>query len=134
MPVRFLLDTDIASYAIKHSDPKVRERLRQVAPSEVGVSVITEAELRFGVARHAPGSRLMLSVEEFLAHVDIVPWDSNAAKTYATVRAELEQEGKLLGAMDMMIAAHALAAGCVLVTRDQAFQRVKGLKVADWAK
>jgi len=134
MPVRFLLDTDIANYAIKHSDPKVRERLRQVAPAEVGVSVITEAELRFGVARHALGSRLTLSVEEFLAHVETLPWDSNAAKVYATVRAELEREGNLLGAMDMMIAAHALAVGYVLVTHDQAFQKVRGLKLADWTR
>lgn len=134
MPVRFLLDTDIASYAIKHSDPKVRERLRQVDPADVGVSVITEAELRFGLAMYGWGSRLTHSVEKFLAHVDILPWDSKAAQTYATLRAELEREGNLLGAMDMMITAHALAMGCVLVTHDQGFQKVKHLKLADWTR
>jgi len=66
--------------------------------------------------------------------VETLPWDSNAAKTYAAVRTTLEREGNPLGAMDMMIAAHALAAGCVLVTHDQGFQKVQDLKLADWTR
>ena len=134
MPVRYLLDTDIASYIINGSVPKVREKLQEVTPDEVGISVVTEAELRFGLARKPEASRLAPIVEEFLAHVETLPWDSNAAKVYATVRATLEREGDLLGAMDMMIAAHALAVGYVLVTHDQAFQKVRGLKLADWTR
>lgn len=134
MPVRYLLDTDIASYVIKNSVPQVRERLRRVPLDEVGISVITEAELRVGVASKPEAARLSFTVEEFLAHVETLPWDSSAAKAYATVRAALEREGKVLGSMDMMIAAHALAAGCVLVTHDQAFQKVKHLKLADWTQ
>ena len=134
MPVRYLLDTDIASYIINGSVPKARERLQEVTPDEVGISVVTEAELRFGLARKPEASRLGPIVEEFLAHVETLPWDSNAAKVYATVRATLEREGDLLGAMDMMVAAHALAVGYVLVTHDQAFQKVKQLKLADWTR
>jgi tRNA(fMet)-specific endonuclease VapC len=110
----------------------VRERLQNVPFHDVGISVITEAELRFGLARQPATSRLQFTVEEFLQHLAILPWNSNAAKTYATLRAQLENQGSPLGAMDMMIAAHALAAGCVLVTHDQGFQKVKHLKVADW--
>jgi tRNA(fMet)-specific endonuclease VapC len=134
MPVRYLLDTDIASYIINNRFPGVRERLRKVPVADVGISVVTEAELRFGLARKPDASRLGFAVEEFLAHMETLAWDSSAAKIYATVRASLEREGTLLGAMDMMIAAHALAARCVLVTHDQAFQKIKRLKLADWTQ
>src|SRR5262249_27620464 len=129
-----LLDTDIVSYFITNRFPKVRERLQGVPLGDVGISVITEAELRFGIARNPGASRLGFVVEEFLAHVEILPWDSSAAKTYATIRAAMEREGNLIGSMDMMIAAHALAAGVVLVTHDRAFGRVKGLEMTDWTR
>jgi len=134
MSVRYLLDTDIASYIINDRFPKLREKLREVPMSDVGVSVITEAELRFGLARKPEVSHLAFIVEDFLLRVEILPWDSNAAKAYANLRADLEREGKLLGSMDMMIAAHALAAGRVLVTHDQGFRRVKKLRIEDWSK
>lgn len=134
MPVRYLLDTDIASYVIKGNIPRVRERLLRVPMADVGISVITEAELRFGVASKPEAARLGSTVEEFLAHVETLPWDSNAAKTYATVRAALEREGRVLGSMDLMIAAHALAADATLVTHDRGFRAVNRLKIEDWTK
>lgn len=133
MPVRYLLDTNTASYVIKGNFPRVRARLLQVPMSEVGISVVTEAELRFGAARKPEAARLKLAVEEFLLRVDVLPWDSDAAKQYAEIRAGLEREGKPMGNLDMMIAAHALAVEAVLVTHDRVFRRVKGLKMEDWA-
>ncbi|HEX4485262.1 MAG TPA: type II toxin-antitoxin system VapC family toxin [Terriglobales bacterium] len=134
MPLRFLLDTDIASYAINNRFPKVREQMKRVPFLDIAVSVITEAELRFGLARRPSGSRVEFAVEDFLHHAEILPWDSRAAKRYATLRTNQEREGSLLGAMDLMIAAHALAVGCTLVTHDQGFQKVKGLRLADWTR
>jgi tRNA(fMet)-specific endonuclease VapC len=132
MAVSYLLDTNMASYVIKGTVAHVRDHLRRVAMSEVGISVVTEAELRFGVARKPHGSRLQVAVEEFLARVEISPWDSNAAKHYAEIRSILEDSG--MGNLDMMIAAHALADGATLVTHDRVFHRVKHLKVEDWTK
>jgi len=134
MPVRYLLDTNTASYIIKGNVPHVRDYLRRVPISEVGVSVVTEAELRFGVARKPQASRLQLAVEEFLLRIEILPWHSDAARQYATIRGLLEDSGTPMGHLDMMIAAQALAADVTLVTHDRAFQRVKQLKLEDWTK
>jgi len=134
MPVSYLLDTNIASYVIKGNVPHVREHLLRVPMAEVGISVVTEAELRFGVERRPNASRLELAVEEFLLRVEILPWDSEAARHYAKLRSALEDSGTPMGNLDMMIAAHALAAEAILVTHDRVFQRVKHLKVEDWTK
>jgi tRNA(fMet)-specific endonuclease VapC len=134
MPVRYLLDTNTASYVIKGNFPRVRQRLLKVPLAEVGISAVTEAELRFGVARKPEAVRLKTAVEEFLLRVETLPWDSEAAQHYAQIRAELEQAGKPMGNMDLMIGAHALSAQLVLVTHDQVFRRIKQLKIADWTK
>jgi tRNA(fMet)-specific endonuclease VapC len=134
MSVRYLLDTNMASYVIKGSVPRVRERLVRLPMAEVGISVITEAELRFGVARRPEAARLKLAVDEFLLRVEILPWDSQAARQYAALRTVLEDSGTPMGNMDMMIASQALAAGAILVTHDRVFHRVKHLKTEDWTK
>jgi tRNA(fMet)-specific endonuclease VapC len=134
MPVRYFLDTNMASYAIKGKVPHVRQRLLRVPMAEVGISVITEAELRFGVARKPGHSRLETAVEEFLLRVEILPWDSAAAQCYASLRYALERTGDPMGNLDMMIAAQALSAPAMLVPHDHVFHRVKHLKVEDWTK
>lgn len=134
MAVRYLLDTNMASYVIKGNVAHVRDRLVKLPMAEVGVSVITEAELRFGVAKKPEATRLGVLVEEFLLRVEILPWDSEAAKSYARIRTDLERLGEPIGNLDLMIAAHALAAHAVLVTHDRVFHRVKQLKIEDWTK
>lgn len=134
MAGRYLLDTNTASYIIKGNVPRVRERLLRVPMAQVAVSTVTEAELRFGVARKPEARRLATGVEEFLLRVDILPWDSEAAKNYAAIRAAIERVGRPMGNLDMMIAAHAVAAEAVLVTHDAVFRRVKGLELEDWTK
>ena len=134
MRVRYLLDTNIASYAIKGNVPHVREKLLRIPMSEVSVSVVTEAELRFGVARKPGAARLRLAVEEFLLRVEILPWDSAAAKHYVELRTALDHSGTPIANFDLMIAAHALATDTVLVTHDRVFHRVKQLKVEDWTR
>jgi tRNA(fMet)-specific endonuclease VapC len=132
--VRYLLDTNTASYAIKGNVARVREQLLTVPMAEVGISVITEAELRFGVPRLPAAIRLRGLVDEFFLRVEVLPWNSVAAQQYAEIRAALERSGKPMGNMDMLIAAHALALEAVLVTHDRVFRRVKRLKIEDWSK
>jgi len=132
--LRYLLDTNTASYAIKGNVARVREQLLKIAMADVGISVITEAELRFGVARLPSAIRLKDLVEEFLLRVEVLPWNSAAANHYAEIRAALERSGNPMGNMDMLIAAHALSVEAVLVTHDRVFRRVKGLKLEDWSK
>jgi tRNA(fMet)-specific endonuclease VapC len=134
MPAHYLLDTNTVSYILKGNIPRVRERLAKVAMAQVAISVITEAELRFGVARRPEATRLRIAVEEFLLRIDVLPWDSEAARQYANVRAALERAGASMGNLDLMIAAHALAAQAILVTNDRAFSRIKQLKIQDWTK
>src|SRR5215831_4579396 len=134
MTVRYLLDTNMASYVIKDNVPHVRDNLRRVPMAEVGISAVTEAELRFGVERKPQASRLQLAVEEFLLRVEIVPWDSPAAMQYAKLRSALENSGTPMGNLDMMIAAQALAIDATLVSHDRVFQRMKHLKLEDWTR
>lgn len=129
-----ILDTSTASYIIKDSNPAVRRRLIAVPMEHLAISAVTEGELRFGVARRPDATHLQKIVEEFLVHVTILPWDSNAALEYGQLRAELEREGRPMGNLDTMIAAHALAVGAALVTSDRAFTRLRHLKVEDWTK
>ena len=134
MRVRYLLDTNTASYVIKGNFPRVRDRLLKVSMAEVGISAVTEAELRFGVARKPEAVRLKTAVEEFLLRVEALPWDSEAAQQYAQIRADLERTGKPMGNLDLMIGAHALSAQLVLVTHDHVFRRIKRLKTEDGSK
>jgi tRNA(fMet)-specific endonuclease VapC len=134
MPARYLLDTNTASYVIKGYPGQVRERLVKVPMAQIAISAVTEAELRFGVARRPEAARLRTAVEEFLLRVDVLPWDSEAAQHYAQLRADLERDGKPMGNLDMMIAAHALAVRAVLVTHDRVFRHVRHLRMDDWSK
>lgn len=134
MAIRYLLDTNTASYIINGNIPTVRKRLMKVPMAEVSISAVTEAELHYGVARRTDASKLASVVEEFLLRLTILPWDSAAAQGYGRLRATLEREGKPMGNLDMMIASHALAASLILVTNDHAFARVKKLQVEDWTR
>ena len=134
MPLRYLLDTNTASYAIKGNFPRVRQRLQRAPLSDVAISVITEAELRFGIVRNPSATRLGTVVEEFLRFIEIRPWDSDAACEYADLRATVEREGRPVGNLDLMIAAHAMALGAVLITSNRVFQRIRGLTLGDWSK
>ena len=96
------------------------------------ISVITEAELRFGQARRPVNADLRSIIENLLLATDIRPWNSACAERYVQLRAELEALGKPLGPMDLLIATHALAADCTLVSADRAFAHVPGLRVLDW--
>jgi tRNA(fMet)-specific endonuclease VapC len=131
---RYLLDTNIASCIIRGTSPVVDRRLVKVAMSQLAISAVTEGELRFGAARLPHAARLHAMIEEFFLRVAVLPWDSDAAQEYGQLRATLERDGQPMGNLDLLIAAHALALGAVLVTNDHAFARIKKLKIEDWTK
>jgi len=133
MSVRYLLDTNAASYAINKKSAAMDRHLARAAMAELGVSAVTEGELRYGAARSG-SAPLQATVEQFLLGVTVLPWDSEAAREYGDLRAMLERAGRLMGSLDMMIAAHALALGLILITNDRAFGRIKTLKTEDWMR
>ena len=129
-----MLDTDTARYIIKERPPEVAEHLASIPPADICVSAITQAELRYGLKRLPAGHRLQLGVSRFLGAVHVLPWDAVAADAYADIRHLLETTGQPIGEMDMMIAAHALAAGAVLVTNNvRRFERLPSLALVNWS-
>ena len=130
-----MLDTDTVSYLIKGKSPAIEARLAALVPSTVCVSVMTRAELQYGLKRLPADHRLHLAVRQFLKIVRILPWDTDAADWYAEIRHQLVSTGQPVGEMDMMIAAHALSAGAVLVTNNSRhYARIEApLILENWA-
>lgn len=130
MSALLMLDTNAVSAFIKNSSKTLSAILSE---RPFCISVITEAELRFGLARRTVNIDLRRIVENYLASVDIQPWTSACAQRYGILRAELEAQGKPLAPMDLLIASHAMAADCTLVSADRAFSQVPGLRLIDWS-
>jgi tRNA(fMet)-specific endonuclease VapC len=128
-----MLDTNTASALIKNLSPLLRERIARVPPARTCLSAISEGELRYGLAR-LPTTRHAPAALALLATVPILPWDGAAAAAYGALRATQESRGRPLGALDTLIAAHAIAAGAVLVSADRAFAGVPGLAHEDWTR
>jgi len=132
MEILYLLDTNTVSYHVAGNPPQVRSKFESAPAGSTAVSAITEAELRYGVARNPAALRRRASVEFFLSSALVLPWDSVAARIYGQLRADQERKGRPLSVEDLMIAAHALALGLTLVTHDQVFAFVDGLRTEDW--
>ena len=113
-----MLDTATASYLIKGKSPAIESRLAALAPSMVCISVMTRAELQYGLRRLPADHRLHVVVRQFLKIVRVLSWDAEAADWYADIRHQLVSSGQPIGELDMMIAAHSLSAGAVLVSNN----------------
>lgn len=135
MKFLYMLDTNMVSYIVKGHSQAARARMLNLEDNEVVcLSAITEAEIRYGLAKRPEATALRERMEWFLAAVKILPWGRDEAKAYGSLRAKLESSGKPLGNMDMQIAAHAIALGAVLVTNDKAFANVDDLHATvNWA-
>ena len=129
-----VLDTDTASYVIKGRDSAVEARLAAMEPSKICISVVTRSELLYGLKRLPASHPLHAGVRHFLRIVRALPWDVEAAGLYADIRHQLVTAGRLIGELDMMIAAHALSLGAVLVTNNtRHFERIDApLMLANW--
>ena len=130
--MRYMLDTNICIYAIKHRPPEVIAALRQHEADGLGISAITAAELFFGAARSG-SARNLTALAHFLEPLEIADFDRSAAAAYGPLRAALESAGTPIGPLDTQIAAHALALDVTLVSDNtREFSRVKGLKLDNW--
>ncbi len=129
---RHMLDTNTVSDLFKRH-PNVTRRVVAAPMAYLCISAITEGEIQFSLAKRPDAKRLHLVAKEFLRRVDVLPWNSNAAKHYGRLRFVLESQGKMLAPLDLLIAAHALSAAAVLVTNDRAFNRISDLTVEDWS-
>ncbi len=133
-PAIIMLDTNIVIYAVRGTSEALNRHLRHVPINRLCVSSITEGELRYGLACNPKATHTADDVLAFLRRVESLPWDSDAAGRYGTLRATLRQAGTPLDNLDTLIAAHALSIGALLVTNDRAFRQIKGLKTVDWTK
>lgn len=132
--MKFLLDTDTCIYALKQEGPVLAALLAH-RREEVGISVLTEAELRLGAAKSASAIRTLRLLENFLRPLGIVEFTSEDALSYAQVRAKLERAGTPIGPLDTLIAAQAVGRKLVLVSNNvREFKRVSGLRVENWSR
>ena len=132
MPL-FMVDTDICSYVMKRSNKRLLKKLAGVPLAEVCMSVVTKAELLFGVRVSPDPARDSRALDGLLTYVDVMEFSEGSAVHYADIRADLKRQGKMIGANDLLIAAHARSLGLTLITNNtQEFSRVEGLALENW--
>lgn len=128
-----LLDTDICIYLIRERPPSILERFHEHDVGDIGISVITLAELEYGVSKSSKPARNTQALDQFVAPLIVADFDRSATRAYGRLRATLEKTGQMIGAMDLLIAAHALSLDVRLVTHNvREFARVPGLHVETW--
>ena len=131
--MKYLFDTNICIYIIKQRPETVFRRFEAYKPGDIGISTITYSELLYGVEKSASKRRNRVALEAFTAPLEILPYDSEAAAAYGSVRASLETRGMIIGGMDLLIGAHCLSVGLTLVTNNEReFQRIDGLRIENW--
>lgn len=131
--MKVLLDTNICIYIIKRQPAAVINRFLEYQVGDIGISSITLSELRYGVAKSTHREKNSNALDEFIIPLEVVSFDEEAARMYGDVRAALEKAGTPIGAMDMLIAAHALSLGIPLITNNtREFARIPSLDIIDW--
>ena len=131
--MKVMLDTNICIYVIKRDPQQVIERFRSFAVGDIGISVITLAELQYGASKSSQPKRNHEALQQFVSPLLVADFDRRASGVYAELRPKLERRGRPIGAMDLLIAAHALSLGVPLVTNNEKeFRRVAGLVVENW--
>ncbi len=129
---RYMLDTNIVSHLLR-GHPTVVARVTAAPMVALCLSVITGAELMYGLAKRPGAAARRLRARGALRRVEVLPWTPSVMAGYGETRAALESQGQPMGALDLLIAAHALETGAVLVTNDKAFRRISRLVVEDWS-
>ena len=132
---RYLLDTNICIYLINKKHESLISRLKKGMKSGVGLSSITLSELEYGVQKSQRPQENAVNLMRFLLPFDILSYDEKAAEAYGIIRADLEKRGKVIGNMDMLIAAHAKSLDTILVTNNEKeFCRIPHLRVENWKR
>lgn len=129
---RYLLDTSIISDLMRNPRGRAAKRIAKVGEDNICTSIVVAAELRYGCAKSG-SKKLLATVEDLLAEIEVLPFDVPADAEYGEIRAELEAIGKPIGGNDLLIAAHARSAGVIIVTANaDEFKRIRGMKVENW--
>ena len=133
--MRYLLDTNICIYLIKQKPQKVLDKFQTLSISDVGISSITVAELEYGVAKSQQQQKNRTALLQFLLPLEIVEFNQASAIIYGSIRSNLEIRGLIIGAMDMLIASHALSLGVTLITNNvREFSRIPTLLLENWVE
>ncbi len=131
--MKFMLDTNICIYIIRRKSENIVQRFQRAAISQIGISSITLSELVYGVMKSAYPSQNQAALVQFVAPLEILSYGEEAAQYYGSLRSYLEKKNTPIGALDMLIAAHALSVDCILVTNNEKeFKRVPNLKFENW--
>ncbi|WP_429885131.1 type II toxin-antitoxin system tRNA(fMet)-specific endonuclease VapC [Geoalkalibacter halelectricus] len=131
----WMLDTNICSYILRERPLQVKEHFEEVGPDHLAISSTVLAELYYGAARHPKHAVIRREIDDFASRLTIIPWDEHAAHHYGDIRATLEKNGCPIGAMDLMIAAHARSLDATLVSNNlKHFQNVPDLLLENWAE
>jgi tRNA(fMet)-specific endonuclease VapC len=129
----YMLDTNICSYILKNHPATVRAQFNKVGSDALSISTVVLAELYYGAARHSKSVAIRKEIDNFASRLAIITWDEAAADHYGLIRSFLEKQGKPIGAMDMMIAAHARSLKATLVSNNaRHFEKIPGLLIANW--
>lgn len=129
----FMFDTNICIYIIRKHPAKILKKVRQYSISDLAISVLSVCELEYGASKSSNPEKNRQTLIEFLAPFEICPFTEQAASHYGDIRAHVEKGGRPIGAMDLLIAAHARSLSLTLVTNDlKEFERVPGLKTENW--
>jgi tRNA(fMet)-specific endonuclease VapC len=131
--MRYMLDTNIIIYAIRHPDSPLNKKIRKHLGKDLCISVVTYGELEYGVQKSSRPEQNRTAVRAFLAGIRILDFDMPAAEHFGDIIADLEGKRMRIGDRDTMIAAHARSSGCTVVTHNvREFGRVEDLAVEDW--
>ena len=129
----YLLDTNIVSHFMRGDQPIIMRRLREIALHELAISSVTKGEMLFGLAKRKRPRKLEQAINGVLHTIAVLPWTSETAETYGTLKAQCTTDGLTLTDLDMMIAAHAVSLNAILVTRDKAFEHIgEHLEIESW--
>lgn len=131
--MKYLLDTCTVSYLLNGKFPKVFENFNKHKEMDIAISAITHAELMYGIKKNRVSAKVKRTVIDFCDLITTLPFTKACALAYSEMRSAYENKGISLGAMDGLIAAHAIAERRILITKDQAFSRIKELTVEDWS-
>jgi len=128
-----MLDTNICIYIIKKRPTTVLKRFQSIKTEQICISVITYAELQYGVDKSSAVAKNQLIIDDFISRLSVINWDEKAAQSYGKIRSNLERKGTPIGLMDLMIAAHCLSLDYTLITNNlKEFERIPNLKSENW--
>jgi len=132
---RYMLDTDTCSYIMRRSHDALLKKLAKIPVSDVCISVITKSELLYGIEVSPKRQQDEAAVEALLRYVEVLDFPDEASSHYAKIRADLKSRGVMIGANDLLIAAHARSLGITLITNNtREFRRVRDLAMENWTK